>query len=130
MNLFGRKQKSEKKGETILIVDDHENIITLYKYVLEKEGYNTVIARDGEEAMRIAEKNEPDLVLLDIMMPGITGLDVLHGMKRLNPSLPIILHSANSSFQDDIDSVIADAFIEKANSSPRQVIAKIQELLG
>jgi len=129
MKFFRRKQKLDKIGRKILIVDDHENILTLYKYMLEREGFQVLLASDGNKALQIAEEDDPELVLLDIMMPGINGLDVLHALKRGNPSLPIILHSASVSARNDLDSVIADAFLEKASASPRQVLAKINELL-
>ncbi len=131
MNLFGRKSKADSGGKKrVLIVDDHPNIITLYKYMLEKENFQVLVANDGDQALRVAEDGNPDIVLLDIMMPGISGLDVLHALKRSNPSLPIILHSANPSAKEDFDSVIADAFLEKGTTSPKQVLEKIRELLA
>ncbi len=129
MNIFKRKTKSVKGGRKILIVDDQENILTLYKYVLEKEGFQVMTAEDGDEALLVAEKNDPELVLLDIMMPGVSGFDVLHALKRGNPSLPIILHSANKRFEDDLHGVTAAAFLEKASTGPQEVVKKIRELL-
>ena len=129
MKLFGKKAKSEKSGKKVLVVDDENNICTLYKIMFTREGYNVEIAKNGEEAIRIAETFEPDIVLLDVMMPGINGLDVLHALKRQNPSLPVILHSAHHNIKDNFDSVIADAFLEKSGSSPSKVLAKVREFL-
>ncbi len=128
MNIFKRKSK-QSGGRRVLIVDDEENILTLYKYMLTKEGYDVALANDGDEALRVAETFDPEIVLLDVMMPGINGLDVLHALKSSNPSLPVILHSAFSNIRENFDSVIADAFLEKSSSSPSKVLAKIREFL-
>lgn len=131
MNIFNKlKSKQAKGGRRVLIVDDEENILTLYKYMLTKEGYDVAIAKDGNEAIQVAQQFDPEIVLLDVMMPGVNGLDVLHELKRSNPSLPVILHSAFSNIRENFDSVIADAFLEKSSSSPSKVLAKIREFLN
>ena len=82
---------NEKK--TILIVDDEQPIIDMLVYNLEKEGYNTLEATDGEKAVDIALNNTPDLILLDIMIPKMDGLSVCKRIRH-NLNVPIIMLSA------------------------------------
>ena len=90
--------------KTILIVDDEQPIIDMLVYNLEKEGYNTLEATDGEKAVDIALNNTPDLILLDIMIPKMDGLSVC---KRIRHTLnvPIIMLSAKG---EEIDKILAN----------------------
>ena len=90
--------------KTILIVDDEQPIIDMLVYNLEKEGYNTLEATDGEKAVDIALNNTPDLILLDIMIPKMDGLSVC---KRIRHTLnvPIIMLSAKG---EEIDKILSD----------------------
>ena len=63
-------------GPTILVVDDEEDLLSLLEYNLEQEGFQTLLARDGVEAMEQAREHEPDLIILDIMMPKMDGIEV------------------------------------------------------
>ena len=115
---------TEKK--TILIVDDEQPIIDMLVYNLEKEGYNTLEATDGEKAVDIALNNTPDLILLDIMIPKMDGLSVC---KRIRHTLnvPIIMLSAKG---EEIDKILglelgADDYITKPFSI-RELMARIK----
>ncbi len=115
---------NEKK--TILIVDDEQPIIDMLVYNLEKEGYNTLEATDGEKAVDIALNNTPDLILLDIMIPKMDGLSVC---KRIRHTLnvPIIMLSAKG---EEIDKILglelgADDYITKPFSI-RELMARIK----
>ena len=115
---------SDKK--TILIVDDEQPIIDMLVYNLEKEGYNTLEATDGEKAVDIALNNTPDLILLDIMIPKMDGLSVC---KRIRHTLnvPIIMLSAKG---EEIDKILglelgADDYITKPFSI-RELMARIK----
>ena len=68
--------------ETILIVEDDKNISKLIKYNLEKEGYRCLVSFDGEDAIKTLDKNPADLIILDIMLPGIDGLEVCRQLKQ------------------------------------------------
>ena len=110
--------------KTILIVDDEQPIIDMLVYNLEKEGYNTLEATDGEKAVDIALNNTPDLILLDIMIPKMDGLSVC---KRIRHTLnvPIIMLSAKG---EEIDKILglelgADDYITKPFSI-RELIAR------
>ncbi len=112
--------------KTILIVDDEQPIIDMLVYNLEKEGYNTLEATDGEKAIELALNENPDLILLDIMIPKIDGLSVC---KRIRHTLnvPIIMLTAKS---EEIDKILglelgADDYITKPFSI-RELMARIK----
>jgi two-component system, OmpR family, alkaline phosphatase synthesis response regulator PhoP len=101
----------------ILIVDDEEDIIELVRYNVEREGYHTVCAMTGEQALKIVETQKIDLIVLDLMLPGIDGLEVAKSVKR-NPqqmSIPIIMLSAKGEETDIITGLdlSADDYITK-----------------
>ena len=115
-----------KPKRTILIVDDEKPIVDILVYNLEKEGYDTLEARDGEEAVRVALEKKPDLILLDIMLPKMDGLAVC---KRIRHSLniPILMLSAKD---EEIDKILglelgADDYITKP-FSVRELIARVK----
>ncbi len=112
--------------KTILIVDDEKTIVDMLVYNLQKEGYNTLEANDGEEAVHIALDKKPDLVLLDIMLPKMDGLAVC---KRIRQSLniPILMISAKD---EEIDKILglelgADDYITKP-FSVRELMARVK----
>jgi len=117
---------------TILVVDDEEPIQELLRFNLEKEGYKVLIASDGAEALRILEEKNPELVVLDIMLPGMSGLAVLDRLRK-NPKfvdLPVIMLTAKG---EEIDKVLgleigADDYITKP-FSPRELVARIRARL-
>lgn len=100
----------------ILIVDDEESIHLLYREELEEEGYQVLSAMDGEEALKIFESTTVDLVVLDINMPGMKGIDVLRQIKAKKPTLPVILSSAYSEYKHDIGSWASDDYIVKSSN--------------
>ena len=98
----------------ILLVDDEESIHLLYREELEEEGYEVHSALSGEEALEEFDAISPDLVILDINMPGMNGIDVLRRMKEMHPQLPVILCSAYQEFKQDLASWASDAYIVKS----------------
>ena len=111
----------------ILAVDDESSIIDLLKFNVEKEGYNFISAQDGEEGYRKIIEEKPDLVILDIMLPKMDGLDICKKVRRQNNNVPIIMLSARS---EEIDKIIgleigADDYMTKP-FSPRELIARIK----
>lgn len=99
----------------ILLVDDEEAIHLLYREELEEDGYQVFSARNGDEAMAKYETVKPDLVILDINMPGINGIEVLRLMKEINAKLPIILCSAYHEFKQDLGAWASDEYIVKSS---------------
>ena len=98
----------------ILIVDDDMHIRRLYKEELEEEGYEVVIASTGAEGLELFEKEDPDLVTLDILMPDIDGIKLLRQMKEKRPRLPIIMSTAYD-YRDDFSVWASEAYIVKSS---------------
>jgi len=117
-------------GEKVLIVDDEENVRFLYEQELIDEGYQTVLARDGKECLEKVASENPDIVLLDIRMPKMDGLEAIGKIIELNKNIPIIINSAYSNYKDDFMSWAADAYVVKSydldtlKSTIREVLAK------
>lgn len=117
---------------TILVVDDEEPILELLKFNLEKEGYQVCVAKDGQEALDCIQKEQPSLIVLDIMLPGMDGLEVCR-ILRLSPKfqqIPIIMLTAKV---EEIDKVLglelgADDYMTKP-FSPRELLARIKARL-
>jgi len=113
----------------ILLMDDDENICKVIKLYLEKEGMNILTAYDGKSGLEIFNRENPNLVLLDIMMPGISGIDVIKEIRKKN-STPVIMLTAKG---DTFDKVLAlelgaDDYIVKP-FDPKELIARIKAVI-
>ena len=110
----------------ILIVDDDENILRLYQEELEEEGYEIVTASTGMEGLEKFERENPDLVTLDIHLPDIDGIKLLRQMKEKRPRLPIIMSTAYD-YRDDFSVWASEAYIVKSSdlSELKATIKKI-----
>ena len=97
----------------ILIVDDEENIRFLYKEELEDEGYWVDLAKNGEEALQKLDLFLPDLITLDIKMPGMNGIEVLKRIREQKRNLPIVLCSAYGEYKQDFTTWASDAYVVK-----------------
>lgn len=100
----------------ILLVDDEDSIHLLYREELEEEGYEVHSALSGEEALEKLKIINPDLVILDINMPGMNGIDALRRIKEDCPNLPVILSSAYQEFKQDLASWASDDYIVKSSN--------------
>ena len=120
-----------KMNETILIVDDEEGIRASLGGILEDEGYKTLFAVDGVEALAMARQEVPDLVLLDIWMPRMDGLETLQKLKELYPGLIVIMMSGHGTIETAVRSTKLGAydFIEKPLSLEK-VIISVNNALG
>jgi len=98
----------------ILLVDDEEGIHLLYREELEEEGYEVHSALTGEDALEKLKIISPDLVILDINMPGMNGIEVLRQMKEINPKLPVVLSSAYHEYKQDLGAWASDDYIVKS----------------
>jgi DNA-binding response OmpR family regulator len=97
----------------VLIVDDDPHLRKLYKEELEEENYEVYIASSGKEALEIFAKELPDIVTLDILMPGMDGIEVLRRMKEQKPNLPVIMSTAYD-YRDDFSVWASDAYVVKS----------------
>ena len=114
---------------TILLMDDDENICKVIRLYLEKEGMNVQVAHDGAAGLDLFHQETPDLVLLDIMMPGMDGIEVIKQIRR-ESSVPVIMLTAKG---DTIDKVLAlelgaDDYIVKP-FEPKELIARIKAVI-
>ena len=97
----------------LLVVDDEENIRLLYKEELTEEGYDVMLAENGYKAIDLVKANKIDLVILDIKMPKIDGIETLRRLKEENRNLPVILCSAYGEYKQDFCTWASDAYIVK-----------------
>ena len=98
----------------ILVVDDEENIRFLFKEELEEEGYSVEVASNGYEAIEKAKKSKFDVIVMDIKMPGMDGIQALNEIKNFNKDQMVILCSAYGEFKQDFSSWISDAYVVKS----------------
>ena len=113
----------------ILIVDDEKNIRLLLKEELTDEGYDVVTAGNGAAALKMIQEERPDIVTLDIKMPGEDGLTILRKIRETEYDLPVIICSAYSIYKSDFSAVASDHYVVKS-SSFEELRNKIKEILG
>jgi DNA-binding response OmpR family regulator len=113
----------------ILVVDDEENIRELYRDELAEEGYRIDLAENGLEALSKLESFRPDLVTLDVMMPGMDGIEVLRRIREKNPSIPVLLLTAFGEFRQDFNTWASDAYIVKS-ADVSELKQTVRKLLG
>ena len=116
-------------GKKILVVDDELKIVKLVRAYLERAGFTVVTAHDGQEALAVFRYERPNLVVLDLMLPGMDGLDVCRAIRR-SSDVPIIMLTARD---EEVDRLIglelgADDYIVKP-FSPREVVARVRAVL-
>ncbi|EMR06073.1 Alkaline phosphatase synthesis transcriptional regulatory protein phoP [Bhargavaea cecembensis DSE10] len=114
----------------ILVVDDERPILTLLEYNLKQAGYDVITAADGEEGLQKAETESPDLIVLDLMLPKLDGMDVCRTLRQKGVDTPIIMLTAKS---DELEKILglelgADDYMTKP-FSPREVVARIKAVL-
>ncbi len=103
----------------ILLVDDDASIRFIYTQELQDEGYTVVEAKDGEEGLSLFEQERPDIVILDIQMPGMDGIEVLRQMKKMSSETPVILSSAFPEFKQNIGVWAAEEYVVKSSNLER-----------
>jgi len=115
---------------TILIVDDEESILQLVQMYLEREGYQVITSQDGLDALDLMNTIQPDLVVLDIMLPGLDGLEICQRLRASDNQTPVLFLSARD---EDIDKIlglefVADDYLTKP-FNPREMVARIKAIL-
>ncbi len=119
----------EPKKEKILFVDDDQHILELYNEEFKEEGYEVVLASDGDEGLMKFRKESPDLVILDLSMPKRGGLNVLNTILGMNRQAKIIINSAYPQLRQNFMTWGADAFVTKS-SNTCELKKKVRDTLG
>jgi len=124
-------QKQQAKP-LVLVVEDEAALVTLLRYNLEREGFEVIEARDGEEALLLAKERRPDLVLLDWMLPLVSGIEVCRQLRRLpeTRAVPVVMLTARGEEADKVRGLDsgADDYITKP-FSPGELVARLRALL-
>ncbi len=127
-----QKTETTAMATKVLIVDDEKDLVDLVRYNLEKEGFQCLLASDGLTALRLAREQRPGLLILDLMLPGLDGLEICRQLRRdpMTASLPIIMLTAKAA---EVDRVVglevgADDYIVKP-FSPRELVARVKAVL-
>ena len=114
-------------GKTVLIIEDEQNIVDILSFNLAREGYDTLEAYDGNTGLQLAREQNPDLILLDLMLPGINGFDVCRQLRAGGSSIPIIMLTAREEEEDKVLGLElgADDYITKPFSM-RELMARVK----
>jgi two-component system response regulator (stage 0 sporulation protein F) len=113
----------------ILVIEDEKNLRLLYKQDLEKDGFEVVTAANAPEGLAMVESEKPDLIVMDIRLPGMDGLEAMSHVLDKHPRLPVVLNSAYSSYKDSFMSWSADAYVVKSADTD-ELRTRIKELLA
>lgn len=119
----------EARGGAILIVEDDRNIAALVKRYLETDGFETLVAHDGHKGLELAQRCAPQLVILDVMLPGLDGWDICRTLRRVS-DVPILMLTAREEETDRIVgfSLGADDYVVKP-FSPRELVERVKAIL-
>ena len=114
-------------GKTILIVEDEQSIVDILSFNLMKEGYDTVEALDGATGLQLALEQDPDLVLLDLMLPGMDGFEVCERIRKAGSAVPIVMLTAREEEDDKVRGLElgADDYITKPFKN-RELMARVK----
>jgi len=116
-----------KPKRTILCIDDNEQSLSIRKVMLETRGYRVVSCASGQEALDIFKKGGIDLVVTDLVMPGVDGTQVIDAIKTASPQTPAILLSGKTKIYDH--NTRADVFLPKGMYAPAELLERIRVLL-
>ena len=116
-------------SRTILVVDDDKKIVDIVALYLEKEGFGILTAYDGQQALEVARRRQPDLIVLDLLLPGIDGMHVCQTL-RAESQVPIIMLTARSTDEDKLLGLDlgADDYVTKP-FNPRELVARVRAVL-
>lgn len=112
----------------IMFVDDEESIRLLYQEEFEERGFAAVVAASGEEALELYDREKPDLVVIDIKMPGMDGISLLKLLREKSRDVPAVLCTAYGEYKHNLETWASDAYIVKS-SNLEGLFQKVNELL-
>lgn len=118
----------------ILLIEDDTTLVSMYQKELHREGFNSIVASDGESALDIAFANHPNLILLDLTLPKLSGLEVMHKLRQdeWGKTVPIIILTNSEPDNDILDAVSKGNpafYLIKSDVTPEGIILKIKEIL-
>lgn len=114
--------------EKILVVDDEKTLCDLYKIVLDEEGYDVLVAGNAAAALDALPEFDPDLVVMDIRMPGMDGIETMGRMLAARNDLPVVINTAYSAYKDNFCTWPASAYVLKSSDTTDLVRTIRQEL--
>jgi len=113
----------------ILVIEDEKNLRALYEKELGKDGFDVVTAGTAKDGLAMVEAERPDLVVMDIRLPGMDGLEAMSRLLNKHPRIPVVLNSAYSSYKDSFMSWSADAYVVKS-ADTGELRTRVRELLA
>jgi two-component system response regulator (stage 0 sporulation protein F) len=113
----------------ILVIEDEKNLRVLYQQDFERDGFEVVTAASAADGLQLVESEKPDLVVMDIRLPGMDGLEAMSRVLDKNPKVPVVLNSAYSSYKDSFMSWAADAYVVKS-ADTGELRTRVKELLA
>ncbi|HUD03655.1 MAG TPA: response regulator [Patescibacteria group bacterium] len=120
-------------SNTILIIEDEAVLSEAYTMILQKEGFKTIAAFDGKEALKIVDEQPVDIILLDLRMPHMGGLEFLKEVHKKQKTIPKTIVFSNYDVQKDIDEAFkygATRYMLKAWASPKELVKVVRDTLG
>ncbi len=112
----------------ILVIEDEKNLRLLYQQDLSRDGFDVVTAATASDGIAMFESERPDLVVMDIRLPGMDGLEAMSRLLNKHPKTPVVLNSAYSSYKDSFMSWPADAYVVKSADTD-ELRTRVRELL-
>lgn len=123
-----------EENSKIAIIEDDIAIVQMYQMKFEAEGYEVAFAEDGEQGLKLIEEFQPDIVLLDLMMPVMNGDDVLKKIRKedwgKDLKVIILTNMGESEAPDEMEELGVEEYIVKSDLTPKEVAAKIKQALG
>jgi len=117
------------KAPKILVIEDEKNLRILYQQELARDGFEVATAANATEGLAMIAAERPDLVVMDIRMPGMDGLEAMSRLLDKHPRIPVVLNSAYSSYKDSFMSWSADAYVVKS-ADTGELRTRVRELLA
>jgi DNA-binding response OmpR family regulator len=123
-----RLREERAMHKRVLIVDDEPHLRLLYETELRRAGFDTMSAANAEQGLEFVDSMRPDLVVLDIRMPGMDGVEALQRILDRDNTIPVVLNTAYSSYRDNFMTWAADAYVTKS-SDVGELVSTVRELL-
>jgi CheY-like chemotaxis protein len=101
----------------VMVVEDDPGLRLLYRRELERDGYVVLVAASGEECLQRMERDTPDLVVMNIRMPGLDGIETMGRIRERDRSFPVVFNTAYDSYRDDFRTWVADEYVTKSSDS-------------